>query len=140
VQIVAVVNIGGSNFVLDGRKLGVNFCAKFGLDRRVAAQKEDTPTAVSTLVDVASTSASVNLHQRGRRGLMASNQESHHLVDKFLVGEAAGFESNRDDVNTSHLLLVHSLALAPDHIPASLLDELVGFDDFLVSLITVGKI
>jgi hypothetical protein len=32
------------------------------------------------------------------------------------------------------------LALAPDHIPASLLDELVGFDDFLVSLITVGKI
>jgi hypothetical protein len=117
----------------------VDFCAELGLDRRVAAKEEDTPTTVSALVDVVRTSVSIDLHQRGRCGLMASDQESHHLVDKFLVGEATGFESNGDDVDTSCFLLFHRLALAPDHIPASLLDEIVGFHNFLVSLITARK-
>jgi hypothetical protein len=117
----------------------VDFCAELGLDRRVAAKEEDTPTTVSALVDVARTSVSIDLHQRGRRGLMTSDQKSHHLVDKFLVGEAAGFEGNGDNIDTSCLLLFHRLALAPDHIPASLLDEIVGFHNFLVSLVTVRK-
>jgi hypothetical protein len=45
---------------------------------------------------------------------MASDQESHHLVDKLFVGEAARFESHGDNVDTDRLLLFHILALAPD--------------------------
>jgi hypothetical protein len=118
----------------------VDFCTKFGLDSGIAAKEKDAPAKIPGLAHVLMRIVDNGLHQRGRRGFMASDQESHHLVNKFLVGEAAGFESNRDDVDTSHLLLVHSLALTPDHIPASLLDELVGFDDFLVAFITIWKI
>jgi hypothetical protein len=66
---------------------------------------------------------------------MASDQECHHLVDKFLICESTRLQCNRDDVDTSCFLFFHRLTLASDHISASLLDEDIRGDDFLVSLV-----
>lgn len=109
--------------------------AEFGLDRGVTAKEEDAPAEVSALVNVAMVDAEFYLRQGCRRGLMTSDEESHHLVDKFLVREAARLQSHGDNVNTSGLLLFHGLSLFPDEIPTSLLDEALRFDDFLVPLI-----
>lgn len=68
---------------------------------------------------------------------MASDQESHHLVDEFLVCEATGLKCHRDDVDAGRLLFFHILTLASNKISACLLDEAVRFDDFLVPLVTV---
>jgi hypothetical protein len=62
VQVVAVIDVGGSDIVLDGGELGVDFCAELGLDGGVAAEKENAPAGVIALVDILVLDASFDLH------------------------------------------------------------------------------
>ena len=59
------------------------------------------------------------------------------MVDKFFVFEATRFQRHGDDVDTVELLLFHRLTLTSDEVPASLLNETVRFDDFLIALVTI---
>lgn len=67
----------------------MDFGAEFGLDGGVTAEEEDAPAGTFALVVLVMIDGGYDLRQGRRRGLMASDEESHHLIDKFLVSEAA---------------------------------------------------
>lgn len=62
-QVVAVVDVGGSDIVLDGGEVGLDFGAELRLDGWVAAEEEDTPAGVITSVDELMANARFDLHQ-----------------------------------------------------------------------------
>lgn len=152
VQVVAVVEVGGADFVLQGREFGADFGAEFGLDGGVFAEEVDAPAEGVLACCVCDggverscedlrengvvggkTVSMQDLHQSGRRRLMTGNEESHHLIDQLLIGETTRIESDGDDILARLPLLVHHLTLALDQIPTSLLNELLSLDDFLIS-------
>lgn len=54
-QVVAVVDVGGSDFVLDRGEVGTDLFAKLGLDGGVARKKVDAPTRTGVLVNLVET-------------------------------------------------------------------------------------
>ena len=107
------------------------------MDGGVTGEEVDAPTESFVSADVTVLLEKVDLRERCRGSLMTGDQERHHLVDKFFVFKATGFQRHRDDIDTIKLLFFHCLTLTSDEVPASLLDETVRFDDFLIALVTI---
>lgn len=72
-QIVAVVDVSGSDFVLDRGKVGADLFAKLGLDGGVARKKINAPTRPFMLANVLRTIGEIDLRQRSGGGLVASD-------------------------------------------------------------------
>ncbi len=69
-----------------------------------------------------------------RGGFVSGGEEGHHLVDEVLVREAAGGESDGDDVDAGFLVFGIELAfLVLDELTADLADGLRSCWDLLVA-------
>ena len=80
--------------------MGANFGAKAGLDVWVEGEGMDCPC-----------------HCRSG-SFMAGGKEGHHLIDEIFVGEAAGSEGDREDVDAVFLLRRHALFFRGDEVSA----------------------
>ena len=89
-QVVAVVDVGRGDFVLDRGKVGTNFFAELGLNGGVPAEEVDAPTEFPKSASVAVVLGRIDLRQRSRGSLVSGNKECHHLINQVLILKASG--------------------------------------------------
>lgn len=101
--------------VADSGKKRVDLFAETGLLRGVLAEEVDGPG------------------EGGGGCFVAGGEERHELVDELVVGEAAGFDGDAEDVGVGAVAFFELGALGADELAGDALDGADGFFEFFVA-------
>lgn len=106
----------GDVVAVEAGDVGVDFLAQSFLDFRVFAEDVGGPC------------------ERGSGGFVAGCEKGHHVVNKLLVSEAAGFEGDGDDVGMHGFFVGQTLFLLLDQTAAGVSGDFGSSVDLAIAL------